>query len=112
MMLDFLTVYNMRASGLPSSGLTKPDGFVKVYCNSVFMGQTAVVKNNANPVWGNEFSYSKASVNDLLRLEIYDEDIGSHDLLGICKGNLKRGTYSSSCSLSKGGTLRFTYRLG
>lgn len=107
-----LTVYNLRARNLGASGLSLPDGFVKVYCNTAYLDKTSTVKDNRNPNWSKEFSYSRARVNDVLKLEVYDGDLAFHDILGTCQGRLKAGTYSSFCSLSKGGTLYFTYRLG
>ncbi|KAJ0067381.1 hypothetical protein NL108_003158 [Boleophthalmus pectinirostris] len=104
-------IYNLRASDLPSDLLGITDGFVKVFCGPAALGQTSVKENNANPWWEDEFTYFKAQENDVLRLEVFDQDLLFHDLLGVCQRQVKVGTYKHDCFLEKGGTLHYTYTL-
>jgi hypothetical protein len=45
--------------------------------------KTKVVKMNLNPEWDQEFSFAVADVREVLKLDVYDEDlIGIDDFLG------------------------------
>lgn len=81
------------AKSLPNmdeKGLT--DGYVKLYLLPDKTGKgkrkTAVVKNNLNPTWGEEFAYDKLSDDDLssarvLEVTLWDYDRGStNDFVG------------------------------
>ena len=64
------------------------DPFVKLILDGRLVGQTKVVKNNVNPVWGETFSIPLAlhsTITDsTLLIEVYDHDnLSQHDLLGI-----------------------------
>ncbi|XP_026225255.1 protein C2-DOMAIN ABA-RELATED 9-like [Anabas testudineus] len=107
-----LRLYNLRASGLPTSLFGSTDGYVKVFCSSVSVGKTSVVSNNANPWWKEEFAYFQAQENDVLRLEVHDSDFLFDDLLGVCQRQVKLGTHTHDCYLDKGGTLNYSYTLG
>ena len=82
-----------QAQDLPkmdASGLT--DGFVKCYLlpdkSSGGKRKTGVVKNNLNPVWGEQFSYEKVILDELsservLEVTVWDWDRGSsNDFIG------------------------------
>lgn len=106
-----LRVFNLRATGLPADALGVSDGYVKVFCGSVSLGKTAVLHNQINPWWDEEFAYFKAQENDILRLEVHDSDLVFDDLLGVCSRELKRGTYDHQCTLDNEGSLYYSYTL-
>ena len=106
-----LKVFNLRANDLPSDLLGISDGYVKVFCGSANLGETSVRHNEANPWWGEEFSFIDAHQNDVLRLEVYDSDIGRDDLLGICQCRIKLGNHEHECFLEEGGILHYSYTL-
>ncbi|XP_034077669.1 perforin-1-like [Gymnodraco acuticeps] len=106
-----LKLLNLRASNLPGI-LGTADGYVKVFCGSVTLGETSVRNNNRNPWWEEEFTHFKAQENDVMRLEVHDSDILFDDLLGVCQRQIKLGTHEHDCFLEKGGTLHYTYTLG
>ncbi|XP_037632931.1 perforin-1-like [Sebastes umbrosus] len=107
-----LKLFNLRASKLPSSILGTTDGYVKVFCGSITLGETSIRNNNKNPWWEEEFTDFKAQQNDVLRLEVHDSDLLFDDLLGVCQRQIKLGTHQHECYLKKGGTLHYTYILG
>lgn len=106
-----LKVFNLRATGLPSDALGVSDGYVKVSCGAVSMGKTAVLHNQVNPWWEEEFAYLDARENDFLKLEVFDSDLIFDDQLGSCSRQLKRGTYDHQCTLVDGGSLYYSYTL-
>ncbi|XP_044053340.1 uncharacterized protein LOC122876745 isoform X2 [Siniperca chuatsi] len=107
-----LKLFNLQASNLPSSILGTTDGYVKVFCGSVPLGETSVRNNNPNPWWEEEFTHFKAQKNDILQLEVHDSDFIIDDLLGVCQRQIKLGTHEHDCFLEKGGILHYSYTLG
>lgn len=106
-----LRVFNLRATGLPADAMGVSDGYVKLFCGTVSMGKTAVLHNQINPWWEEEFAYLSAEENDILRLEVFDSDLIFDDELGTCSRQLKRGTYDYQCILKDGGSLYYSYTL-
>nr|XP_043882727.1 perforin-1-like [Solea senegalensis] len=106
-----LRVFNLRASNLPSDLFGTTDGYVKVSCGSVAMGETSVRRDNANPWWDEEFSNYEAQEYDVLRLEVHDSDLFFDDLLGACQRQIQVGTHEHDCYLEEG-TLHYAYTLG
>lgn len=52
--------------------------------------KTKVVKMNLNPEWDQEFSFVVADVREVLKLDVYDEDmIGTDDFLGQVRVTLE-----------------------
>ncbi|TNN27129.1 hypothetical protein EYF80_062727 [Liparis tanakae] len=78
---------------------------------STSLGKTTVRRNNRNPWWEDEFSSYAAQVNEVLRLEVHDSDIGFDDLLGSCQRQIREGTHQHDCFLEEGGTLHYSYTL-
>ncbi|XP_076588045.1 perforin-1-like [Chaetodon auriga] len=107
-----LRLFNLRASDLPTNLLATTDGFVKVFCGSISLGETSVRNNDPNPWWEEEFTYFQVQENDILKLEVYDSDILFDDLVGACHRELKRGTHEHDCYLERGGILHYSYTLG
>uniref|UniRef100_A0A1A8CWG8 C2 domain-containing protein n=1 Tax=Nothobranchius kadleci TaxID=1051664 RepID=A0A1A8CWG8_NOTKA len=106
-----LRVSNLRAAGLRPDQNSNADGFVKVFCASTSMGQTTVYHDHPNPSWTSTFTYRRALQGDVLKLEVFDKDVAFDDRLGTCTVRIKKGTFSHRCSLTKGGTLSYTYSL-
>ncbi|XP_056275688.1 perforin-1-like [Pseudoliparis swirei] len=106
-----LAVFDLRASGLRSGLLGTPDPYVTVFSGSTSLGKTSVRRNNRNPWWEEEFSSYAAQVNEVLRLEVHDSDIGFDDLLGTCQRQIREGTHQHDCYLEEGGTLHYSYIL-
>lgn len=52
-----IRVFNLWAKDLPSGLLWTTDGYVKVFLNMNFLGQTSVITNEANPWWDEEFTF-------------------------------------------------------
>ncbi|XP_034055710.1 perforin-1-like [Gymnodraco acuticeps] len=104
-----LKVFDLRASKLDSSFLGSPDGYVKIFYGSTPLGETSVRDNDQNPWWEEEFTYFHAREYGVMRLEVYDEDFGSDELLGVCRRIIKLGTHEHECVLEEGGTLHYTY---
>ena len=106
-----LTVFNLRAKGLPQDNLGISDGYVKVFCQDDPMGQTSVRQNSADPWWKEVFKYYTALENSTLKLEVHDEDVLFDDLVGTCEIIVKSGSHQGECKLEKGGTLYYEYTL-
>ncbi|XP_058491576.1 perforin-1-like isoform X2 [Solea solea] len=104
-----LRVYNLRATNLPSDFFGTTDGYVKVFINTDLIGETSVEKNEKNPRWFEDLTYSAARTGDILRLEVHDSDPFFDDLVGSCARAIKPGTYSIKCNLMEGGQLQYTY---
>ncbi|XP_053727379.1 perforin-1-like [Synchiropus splendidus] len=106
-----LRVYDLRASDLPADIFGISDAYVKAFCGPGILGITDVRHNNINPWWDDVFIYYNFQDGDVLRLEVYDEDLGHDDLLGVCNKPLNMGTHHYSCYLEKGGVLHYSYTL-
>lgn len=61
---------NLRA--MDSNGFSDP--YVKVHLGK-HRFKTKVIKMNLNPTWDQEFSFLVGDVKDVLKLDVYDEDI-------------------------------------
>ncbi|KAM3225807.1 hypothetical protein ACQJBY_058488 [Aegilops geniculata] len=78
--------------------------------------KTKVVKMNLNPEWDQEFSFVVADVREVLKLDVYDEDmIGTDDFLGqvrvtlddlLAAENFSLGEISLAISLETAGATR------
>ncbi|XP_014853869.1 PREDICTED: perforin-1-like [Poecilia mexicana] len=107
---SYLRVSNLRAQNLRLNKYSKPDGYVKVYYGSIFMGQTSFVRGNRDPSWPQSFNYYSAKLGGRLTVKVYDKNAVFDDYLGGCTTVIsKRGIYSGWCNLSTGGTLYLTY---
>uniref|UniRef100_A0A3Q1B720 C2 domain-containing protein n=1 Tax=Amphiprion ocellaris TaxID=80972 RepID=A0A3Q1B720_AMPOC len=105
-----LTVFNLRASDLPSGIVVTTDGYVKVFCGSASLGETSVRNNDPNPWWEEKFTYFQGQENDVLRLEVHDSDIFFNDLLGVCQRQINF-MREHDCFLESGGLLHYSYTL-
>ena len=70
-----LLVRVVEARGLPGVHLNgSSDPFVKLKLGKR-RAKTAVVKRSLAPAWDEEFSFLVGDVRDVLKLDVYDEDI-------------------------------------
>lgn len=106
-----LRLFNLRASGLPADIFGKTDAYIKVSCGSTPLGTTAVMHNNVNPWWAEEFASYTANEGDVLTLEVLDEDVFFDDFVGRCTRALTVGSFDFDCTLEKGGVLHYSYSL-
>ncbi|XP_029961172.1 probable ADP-ribosylation factor GTPase-activating protein AGD13 [Salarias fasciatus] len=106
-----LRIFEISASDLPSDIFGITDAYIKVSVGSQSLGQTKVKDNQVNPWWEEEFYYSYAQQDDVLRLEVHDEDTFFDDLLGICSRQLQYGTHRFDCFLEEKGVLHYSYTL-
>lgn len=108
--LATLKVFNLYASGLYGDRWTQTDGSVLV-SYACERRQTAVINNNDNPKWLENFDFGKIQINakEKLHFNVYDSDSSwNSDLLGECSFALQRGKVSDSC-MFKYGTFFFSY---
>ena len=104
-----LKVFNLRASKLPDF-IGTTDAYVTVMCGAEDLGKTKTRFNNANPWWDEEFSHFRAQATEVLKLEVFDSDVGLDDLLGSCQRSIQVGTWNNvECYLKRGGTLYYSY---
>lgn len=105
-----LQVYSMSGEGLKGDLWgNPPDAFVKVFVKDSKVGETYVV-SKSNPKWDTTVKHNLAKVNDELKLQVWDKDLKNHDLLGVCYAQVTRGSFTHPCTLSKGGTLTYSYK--
>uniref|UniRef100_A0A3Q0SL75 C2 domain-containing protein n=1 Tax=Amphilophus citrinellus TaxID=61819 RepID=A0A3Q0SL75_AMPCI len=105
-----LRVYKLYARGLRPDQNSSADGYVEMSCGSSYV-KTRVNENNPNPSWTEELSYSRAVSGDRLEFRVYDKDVAFNDRLGVCSHSIRKGSYSYSCNLEKGGVFYFSYTL-
>ncbi|KAL1276271.1 hypothetical protein QQF64_035894 [Cirrhinus molitorella] len=105
-------VYNIQANNLAADNMfgSRPDPYVKIWCGSSYGGMTDFQQSTRNPVWVAEFNFPNCRVNDNLKLEVWDKDRSSDDLLGTCTTYVQRGDKTVPCSLKKG-TLYYSYTM-
>ncbi|MCJ8746632.1 hypothetical protein PDJAM_G00144070 [Pangasius djambal] len=105
-----LRVYLLQGKGLKGDALgNAPDPYVKMYVRNTFVGQTSVIKNSSNPLWSSILISNTAQISNELKLQVWDKDVQHDDLLGVCYAQVKRGSYTYKCTLSKGGYLTYSY---
>ncbi|CAA3024815.1 synaptotagmin-5 [Olea europaea subsp. europaea] len=82
-----LTVTVLRANNLKNKELIgKSDPYVVVYIRPLFKVKTKVIDNNLNPVWNETFELiAEDKETQSLIVEVFDEDVGQDERLGIAK---------------------------
>merc|ERR1712169_94793 len=86
-----LTITVNNADGLPNSDLFgKSDPFAVVSLDNIELVRTQTQKNNANPVWNEEFVRLVAGPHSMIYITVWDEDVGSDDLLGSVEFRAKQ----------------------
>ncbi|KAH0720058.1 synaptotagmin-4-like [Solanum tuberosum] len=82
-----LTVTVMRATNLKNQEMIgKSDPYVVVYIRPLFKFKTKTIDNNLNPVWDETFELiAEDKETQSLLLEVFDEDIGEDDRMGVTK---------------------------
>ncbi|XDV24508.1 hypothetical protein PO909_028653 [Leuciscus waleckii] len=104
----------VRLFGLHAKDLTgdvllnKPDPYVKVWCGSIFGGQTEYIKDNRNPTWTAEFNFPNCKSGETLKMEVWDQDMNFDDPLGTCGREVQYGSFTITCYLKKG-TMFYSY---
>ena len=63
----------------------KPEPFVKVFVDNQLIYTTDTVKDTYSPVWNESFSVSYKDGQNI-KIEVWDEDLWSHDLIGNWHG--------------------------
>ncbi|KAG9261486.1 perforin-1-like [Astyanax mexicanus] len=98
-----VTVTRISASGLAvdESG-TKPDPYIKAWCNGVYGGKTSSGSNNSSPSWIVKFDFSDCKAGHTLKLEVWDKNLFFDKLLGSCSHKVLSGSNTSRCTLIKG----------
>ncbi|KAF4074683.1 hypothetical protein AMELA_G00242110 [Ameiurus melas] len=96
-----LRVFRMQGKYLKGDALgNAPDPFVKVFVRNE-MHKTYVIRDTSRPVWTSNLPFSTAKINDEVKLQVWDEDLKYHDLLGECYAQVRRGTSNFSPLSSK-----------
>ncbi|KAF3631219.1 putative digalactosyldiacylglycerol synthase 2, chloroplastic-like [Capsicum annuum] len=82
-----LTVTVMRATNLKNQEMIgKSDPYVVLYIRPLFKFKTKTIDNNLNPVWDETFELiAEDKETQSLLLEVFDEDIGEDDRMGVTK---------------------------
>lgn len=110
--LATLKVFNLYARDLYGDRWTKTDGSVVVsYAGE--KKRTAVINNNDNPKWLENFDFGRIQIDakQKLHFTVYDADSRwNSDLLGQCSFALRRGKVTDSC-MFKYGTFFFSYEV-
>ncbi|KAM7418492.1 hypothetical protein PAMA_015893 [Pampus argenteus] len=91
--LATLSVFKLYAKQLYGDRWTQTDGSVMVTYNNE-KKRTAIISNNDNPRWSENFEFGQIVINDINRLSfsVYDEDTyWNSDLLGQCSFSLRSG---------------------
>ncbi|CAB1322392.1 unnamed protein product [Coregonus sp. 'balchen'] len=84
------------------------DDRVRVWCGPAFGGMTSVLKNQANPTWPGEFNFLDIIDKSVLKLEVWNDNVGPDNRLGTCTTTIRKGTHIETCHLKKG-TVYYTY---
>lgn len=101
-------VTGLRASGLSGDFGSRPDAYVKVWCNGVSGGRTETIKGSSSPSWDAQFNFPDCSSGHNLKMEVWDQDANFDDRLGTCNHSVKSGAQSDiPCDTLSKGTLYF-----
>ncbi|XDV24507.1 hypothetical protein PO909_028652 [Leuciscus waleckii] len=102
-------LFGLHAKDLTGDAfLNKPDPYVKVWCGSIFGGQTEYIKDNRNPTWTAEFNFPNCKSGETLKMEVWDKDMNFDDQLGTCGREVQYGSFTITCYLNKG-TMFYSY---
>ncbi|KAM9463725.1 perforin-1-like [Salvelinus alpinus] len=101
-------VWGLSASNLKGDLLSQPDPYVKVWCGPAFGGMSSILNNQANPTWPGEFNFLDIIHKSVLKLEVWDDNVGADHRLGTCTTTIRQGTHTETCHLKKG-TVYYTY---
>ncbi|KAM7508728.1 hypothetical protein LguiA_019181 [Lonicera macranthoides] len=82
-----LTVTVLKANNLKNKEfIGKSDPYVVVYIRPLFKVKTKCIENNLNPVWNQVFELiAEDRETQALILEVFDQDVGQDERLGIAK---------------------------
>ncbi|CAB1322389.1 unnamed protein product [Coregonus sp. 'balchen'] len=105
---DRVRVWGISATNLKGDLLSQPDPYVKVWCGPAFGGMSSILNNQANPNWPGEFNFLDIIDDSVLKLEVWDDNVGPDERLGTCTTTIYPGTHIETCHLKKG-TVYYTY---
>nr|GMC80382.1 synaptotagmin-5 isoform X1 [Ipomoea batatas] len=82
-----VTITIIRASNLKNREVIgKSDPYVVVYIRSLFKVKTKTIDDNLNPVWNETFELiAEDKETQAVILEVFDEDVGQDELMGVAK---------------------------
>ncbi|MBN3297886.1 PERF protein, partial [Amia calva] len=103
-----LRVTVQKANELRGDHIGGTDAFVRVYYGSKNR-VTPKIQGNNNPVWNIEYDFGIVPLTHVLMLDVFDKDAVYDDLLGKCFVFPKRGSFSYSCNLIRGGIFYYSY---
>ncbi|XP_042278606.1 perforin-1-like [Thunnus maccoyii] len=102
-----LVVTIVQAWGLKGDYWGQTEGYATMRYGSIYH-KTRVIGSNY-PRWNAQYNLGKVDTHLGLRIEVWDEDWSSDDLLGSCERELSQGTHRFTCSASRGGVeIRYT----
>ncbi|KAJ0050796.1 hypothetical protein NL108_006147 [Boleophthalmus pectinirostris] len=82
-------------------------GYAKMWYGSHYR-QTRVIRSN-DPTWNARYDLGMVDTHALLKIEVWDEDVGKDDRLGSCMKQVTQGTHTFTCYAKKGGVeVRYT----
>ncbi|XP_016533252.1 perforin-1-like [Poecilia formosa] len=90
-----LSVTIVRGWDLKGDLVAQTDGYAKMFYGS-FQRRTKIIKSN-NPKWNAGFNLGKVDTRLVLKIEVWDEDPKSEDLLVQCEKYLSPGTHTFTC---------------
>ncbi|KAM3623137.1 uncharacterized protein V6R79_007490 [Siganus canaliculatus] len=96
-----LSVTIVRAWNLKGDWFGRTEGYVRMKYGSK-QRTTNMIRSNY-PVWNRVFDLGKVNTHASLKVELWDEDIRYHDLLGTCSQSLMQGTHTIICPANRGG---------
>ncbi|KAI5091277.1 hypothetical protein C0J45_18483 [Silurus meridionalis] len=109
-----LRLWGLRAIGLPGDAAgNRPDPYVKVSCGGQSVSKTEVIKGTHNPTWDTSF-FIHCIKGASLKMEIWDKDLKTDDLLGICYVRITSANGTGKelkCTSLKKGTFYYRYNL-
>ncbi|XP_023286326.1 perforin-1-like [Seriola lalandi dorsalis] len=95
-----LVVNIIRAWGLKGDYWGVTEGYARMWYGSIYR-KTHVIRSN-NPHWYTPYDLVEVDTRSDLKIEVWDEDWHTDDLLVSCTKPIKPGKHSFTCRASKG----------
>lgn len=85
-----LEIEILNAQSLPNSDtFGKSDPFTIICLDNEEIFRTKTIENNLNPEWNEKFVCLISGNKSMVYITVWDEDVGSDDLLGTCSFHVK-----------------------